>query len=154
MSGMAARIKVALTALILFSCGHTAAAQRTEASAEIRAALARWTEDFNAGNKENVCAIFASDLRYDYRGFPERGFAAICATLQRSLSDPARRYSYALAVREILVSGERAIVRLVWSLKITERDGLEAVSEEPGMDVFRRQPDGSWKIIRYIAYEN
>jgi hypothetical protein len=21
------------------------------------------------------------------------------------------------------------------------------------MDVFRREPDGSWKIIRYLAYE-
>ena len=23
---------------------------------------------------------------------------------------------------------------------------------EPGMDIFRRQPDGSWKIMRYMAY--
>ena len=26
-------------------------------------------------------------------------------------------------------------------------------STEPGMDIFRRQSDGSWKIIRYLAYE-
>jgi ketosteroid isomerase-like protein len=26
-------------------------------------------------------------------------------------------------------------------------------TKEPGLDVFRRQPDGSWKIVRYIAYE-
>ena len=146
--------KVVLTALVLFSCGHIAAAQPTDPVAEIRAALTRWTEDFNAGNKDKVCAIFAPDLRYDYRGFPERGFADVCATLQRSLSDPATRYSYALVIKEILVGGELGIVRLVWSLKITDRNGREAVSEEPGMDVFRRQPDGNWKIIRYIAYGN
>jgi steroid delta-isomerase len=154
MIGMAPMIKTALMALLLFSPGYTAAAQPTETSAEIRAALTRWTEDFNAGNKDKVCTIFVPDLRYDYRGFPERGFADICAILQRSLSGPVKRYSYALAIKEILVSGELAIVRLVWSLKITARDGREAVSEEPPMDVFRRQPDRSWKIIRYIAYEN
>jgi ketosteroid isomerase-like protein len=26
-------------------------------------------------------------------------------------------------------------------------------ASEPGLDIFRRQPDGSWKIVRYIAYE-
>jgi hypothetical protein len=25
-------------------------------------------------------------------------------------------------------------------------------SVEPGIDIFRRQPDGSWKIMRYMAY--
>jgi steroid delta-isomerase len=59
-----------------------------------------------------------------------------------------------LAIKEIIVSGDLAVVRLVWTLKVTGIDlPGEVVSEEPGMDVFRKQPDGSWKIIRYIAYE-
>jgi steroid delta-isomerase len=42
----------------------------------------------------------------------------------------------------------------VWTLKVKPKDsGLEISLDEPGMDVFRRQPDGSWKISRYIAYE-
>ena len=28
----------------------------------------------------------------------------------------------------------------------------DVTSPEIGMDIFRRQDDGSWKIIRYIAY--
>ncbi len=27
-----------------------------------------------------------------------------------------------------------------------------ATSDEIGLDVFRRRPDGGWKIIRYLAY--
>jgi steroid delta-isomerase len=26
-------------------------------------------------------------------------------------------------------------------------------TKEPGLDVFRRQPDGKWRIARYMAYE-
>ncbi len=49
--------------------------------------------------------------------------------------------------------GDVAVVRLVWTLTITEKDGREIKSVEPGMDVFRQQADGSWKIVRYMAYE-
>ena len=30
---------------------------------------------------------------------------------------------------------------------------LLATSIEPSLDVFRRQPDGSWKIARFLAFE-
>jgi steroid delta-isomerase len=58
-----------------------------------------------------------------------------------------------LDIKEILVFGDVAVVRLVWTLTIEEKDGREIKSVEPGMDVFRRQADGSWKIVRYMAYE-
>jgi len=89
-----------------------------------------------------------------YRGQPERNYNALCDQLRRSLSDGAKTYSYALAIKEILVAGDLAVVRLTWTLKVTRKDAPgEAISDEPGMDIFRRQPDGSWKISRYIAYE-
>jgi steroid delta-isomerase len=147
--------KPGAAALLTFACfACTASAQEADPAGEIRATLTKWTDDFNAGNKNEVCAIFAPDLRYDYRGFPERGYQDICSTLQRSLSDRATRYSYALAIKEILVAGDLAVVRLVWTLTVRARDSAATVSQEPGMDVFRRQPDGRWKIVRYIAYEN
>jgi len=125
----------------------------SETGAKIRQALQDWTQDFNVGNAARICDLFAPDLRYDYRGFPERGYAEICSTLQRSLKDRSKRYSYALDIKEILVAGDLAIVRLVWTLTITE-NGSKTQTREPGMDLFQRQPDGTWKIIRYIAYES
>jgi steroid delta-isomerase len=127
------------------------AAQRAEE--EIRAALAKWTQDFNAGQADAVCTLFSPDLRYDFRGYPERGYADICGLLKRSLADTGRHYAYALDIREILIAGDTAVVRLVWTLTVTLADGQMVTSVEPGMDVFRREPDGSWKIIRYLAYE-
>ena len=73
--------------------------------------------------------------------------------MQRSLGDKSKAYSYDLEVREIIVSGDIAVVRLVWKLTVTLPNGQQVVSVEPGMDVLRKEPDGAWKIIRYIAYE-
>jgi steroid delta-isomerase len=123
------------------------------AEEEIRAALAKWTQDFNAGQVDAVCSLFSPELRYDFRGYPERGYADVCGLLKRSLADSGKRYAYALDIREILVSGDIAVVRLAWTLTVTLPNGQMVTSVEPGMDVFRREPDGSWKIIRYLAYE-
>jgi uncharacterized protein (TIGR02246 family) len=148
--------RCALAAFALIALMGPALAQSgSPAETAIRDALTKWMQAFNAGDTAEVCGLFARDLRYDYRGYPERGFDDICALLQRSLSDRTRQYSYSLRIKEILVSGDLAVVRLVWTLEVKPAGAATGtVSHEPGMDIFRRQPDGSWKIVRYIAYEN
>ncbi|MFI5013943.1 MAG: YybH family protein [Hyphomicrobiales bacterium] len=141
-------------ALLAMFCGTAMALPSTPSKGAIRGALTGWMADFNAGRADRVCDLFAQELRYDYREFPERGYREICDLLHRSLADPTRRFSYALDIKEILVSGDLAVVRLVWTLTVTPRDAsAPTISQEPGMDVFRRQRDGSWKIVRFIAYE-
>jgi steroid delta-isomerase len=143
----------AVVALLLGATAAGAAAPQDDA-ASIRAALAAWTADFNARRAERVCDIFAPDLRFDVRGAPpDRGFSEMCSQLRRALGDPTRRYSYAVDIKEVLVAGDLAIVRLTWhsTLQVGASEPVE--SDEPGLDVFARQPDGRWKIIRYLAYE-
>ena len=113
----------------------------------------QWTADFNARRVDKVCDLFAPDLVAQFRGQPETGHAALCDQLKRSLTDPDKSFHYSLAIKEILVSGDVAVVRLVWTLKV-ERAGAPAVTtEETDMDIFRRQPDGHWRIVRFIAYD-
>jgi steroid delta-isomerase len=143
-----------LSALILCLVVAGSGVRATEdAAAEIRAALAHWTDDFNAARADKVCDLFAKDARADVAGVPERDYDAICEVLTRSLADKTQRYSYATDIKEILVFGDVAVVRLVWTLAIEKQDGGSAKSIEPGMDIFQKQPDGSWKIIRYMSYE-
>jgi steroid delta-isomerase len=150
-------MKALLTSLglLLAAVGAPASAQPADAAeTAIRTALAQWTTDFNARDAAHICDLFAKDLRYDYRGFPERDYDALCGLLHKSLADRTREFAYSLDIREIIVSGDLAIVRLIWTLKVTIPGAANAVeSKEPGLDAFRRQPDGSWKIVRYIAYE-
>jgi uncharacterized protein (TIGR02246 family) len=145
------RLVAGVTALLLAGAAPPAAADA--ARADIKAALVQWKDDFNAGRADRVCDLFARDLRADFRGQPERGYDALCGLLRRSLADRARAYSYALAIKEILVWGDTAVVRLTWTLTVRPRaGGRVTTSVEPGLDLLRRQRDGHWRIVRYMAY--
>jgi ketosteroid isomerase-like protein len=153
MFGCKCFVVVVLAALIT---GATlpARADDNASRAEITQSLTQWTADFNAGRADKVCDLFARELRADFRGQPERGYDEQCALLRRSLGDGARTFSYALALKEILVWGDVAVVRLTWTLTIRDKGkARDITSVEPGLDVFRRQGDGRWRIVRYVAYE-
>jgi len=140
---------------IVLACLMMQAPSATAGTAEddIRARLDQWTRDFNAGKSGAVCELFAKDLKYDFRGYPERDYQDICDRLHRSLNNASRRYAYGLDIREVIVEGDLAVVRLSWTLTVRLPNGQTVRSVEPGMDVLRKDADGQWKIIRYIAYE-
>jgi steroid delta-isomerase len=150
---MRALVRAGLLSLAAVSAA--AAQGDTPDQAAIRAALTQWMADFNAGRADKVCALFARDLIAQYRGQPERSYDQLCDLLKRSLGDRSKRYRYGLAIKEILVAGDLAAVRLTWTLEVHDKDATSATtSEEPGLDIFRRQGDGSWKISRYLGYES
>ncbi len=105
-------------ALLLMAAPAGRAVAETAEDA-IRATFAQWTKDFNAGNAEAVCQLFSPELRYDFRGYPERDYNDVCTLLHRSLSDASKRYAYGLDIREIIVSGDLAVVRLAWTLTVS-----------------------------------
>jgi ketosteroid isomerase-like protein len=131
-----------------------ALAQPVPDEAAIRATLSQWMADFNAGRTEKVCDIFAPVLRADVKGAGERDFDAQCKTLRDALADPARSLSYALDIKDIFAAGDMAAVRLVWTLTTrVKATGAVTMSEEQGLDVFGRDSDGHWRIIRFVSYE-
>lgn len=119
-------------------------------AAAIRARLERWTEDFNAGRKAAACDLFSAELVSDFKGQGEADHATRCAIIERAIDDPARDFRYALELKEIIVEGDLAIARLTWTLSVSPGD---ITSVEPGLDVFRKEADGQWRIIRYMAYD-
>jgi uncharacterized protein (TIGR02246 family) len=141
---------VPLALLLVLLALAAAPAARADDAADIRARLEQWTDDFNAGRADAVCDLFSKEAISNYRGQPERDYEEICGLLQKSLADPARDYRYQLDLREIIAENDIAIVRLTWTLFVAP---LNVTSVEPGMDVFRKEADGKWRIVRYVAYE-
>lgn len=146
-------MKLAYTGVVLgIICGNTAAAAQTAEDA-IRTTLVQWMADFNAGRADKVCNLFSTDLRYDYRDFPERGYEDICAVLRRALSGVGHQFHYSLVIKNIDVSGDLGVAHVVWTLTTKRDDQSPTRAKEYSMDVFRRQADGTWKLVRFLAYE-
>ena len=121
--------------------------------AAIAARLQDFTAAFNARDAVGACDIFAPDLVSTMRGRPDNGREAVCKRIAAALADRSKTMRYAPDIEEIIVSGVLAIVRLVWNVTETQ-GGATRVSKEPGLDVFRRQPDGKWSIARFLAFSN
>jgi uncharacterized protein (TIGR02246 family) len=128
-------------------------AEPTEtAENEIRAAIEDWRSAFNTRDEDRVCALFAPDLVANYQGEPERDYSSLCEMLRTAVRGPDVIYRYSVEINEIMVYGETAVVRLVWALEIDKAGSPKQTIEEPAVDIFHRQVDGSWKISRYLAY--
>jgi len=137
-------------ALTLGTAAPTLADVVSDAAA-ISGRLRDWAEAFNARDATLACGLFAPDLIATVRGAPVRGRASVCSRLAAAMADPNERMRYVPDIQEIIVSGDLAVVRLVWTLTV-QRGATSRTSEEPGLDIFRRQHDGAWSIIRYMAF--
>ena len=122
------------------------------AESEIRSAIENWRSAFNARDEHRVCSLFAPDLVANYQGEPERDYTSLCEMLRAAVRDPDVTYRYSVAINEIMVYGETAVVRLAWALEIDKAGSPAETIDEPAVDIFHRQADGSWKISRYLAY--
>jgi uncharacterized protein (TIGR02246 family) len=144
---------VLLSGWALLAFAAPASAQ-DDAADQVRALLAQWRDDFNAGEVERLCDIFAPDLVVTYRGTPDRGYAAFCRQLETAVADPALELRYDLEIEEIIPAGDLVVARVIWTLTSSAAGADPETRVERGIDIFRRQSDGAWRIARFIAYDD
>ncbi len=149
---MPRRMLVCLLLLATLAASPATADDDTDAEGAIRQALTGWMDAFNARDARAACGLFAPGLRYNVQGLPEQNYTDMCDRLHRSLTGREVGYRYSLDIKEIIVSGDLAVVRLVWRLTVSRPGVPDVVTPETGLDVFRRQDDGTWKIIRFVSY--
>jgi steroid delta-isomerase len=142
---------VAWTLLLSAAAVTSALADTDPDRLAITQRLQSWTTAFNARDAAATCDLFAPDLIATFRGGPDRGRDAVCQRIADALAQPGVQLHNALDIREIIVAGDLAVVRVVWTATIREGTS-ERRSVEPGIDIFKRQGDGRWSIIRYLAF--
>jgi len=129
---------------VLASCGPDPA---RDADA-IRATLEAWPRAWNARDLPAVCDLFAPDVVLVFPDSADRDHATMCEGFGAVFARTDRTIRYdAPQIEEVVVDGDLAFVRLVWTARVagTGVDG-ERVEREQGLDVFARQPDGRWRI--------
>lgn len=143
-----------LACLPLLAVALPALADPAADEAAVRQRLADWTAAFNARDAAGACDLFAPDLAYALPGLPDGTHEGMCANLAKVLArDDLRLHYEPPAIHDVMVSGDLAVVRLTWTLVAETGGEIETTSDE-GLDVFRRQPDGRWSIVRYLAFPN
>ena len=150
MTGKAFLVAATAASVLLGACnspGSSTGSPATERAA-IEQALDRWPVDFAAGNVTAVCGLFAPDAVLSYPGTPDRNRNAACSGFKNILASPDKDFRYAAPmIEETLIRGDLAVVRLIWTLTVSDKRGrtLE-VDREKGLDVFERQHDHTWKM--------
>lgn len=136
-----------LCGVLLLAATSFAEAPET-AKEQIRRALEAWPKAVNAKDKQGTYSLFAADLVASFPGQPDRDYEAMCKHLAASLDHPTKTFRYdAPDIKEIIVSGDLAVVRLIWTLHVIDQKTKdEVIAREIGVDVFKRQKDGSWRI--------
>src|SRR5665213_3664190 len=115
--------------------------------------LLQWADAFNRRDAPAACDLFAPNLVASVPDAPERGRAAVCSQLKAAMSNKDVRLHYTPDIREIIISGDLAVVRVIWTLRM-QRKASVRTTHEHGLDVFRKSTGGKWSITRFIAFSD
>ena len=143
------RIRTLLLPLLVVACGGQPALDADVAA--IEALIARATYVNNAGDIEGWVALFADDAVYLPEGRPP-------VTTREGLEGAAvsqfSRYrpNIQITADEIQVLGDWAFARTTVTGTLTPHRNANPIRVE-GKEIalYRRQPDGGWKIARLIG---
>lgn len=141
---------VLLSSSALACARDTAPADTTADEQAIAAVRGREMTAFSAGAIDSALAVFTADAVLMPPNEPMRaGTDAIRAWLQGMANQSAVAGRYTDA--QVTVVGDVAVERFVAELRVTPKAGGPATEERfKGIHVYRRQPDGSWRITHDV----
>jgi ketosteroid isomerase-like protein len=143
------RLFLALVLLVAATAARAdAAADNAAAEKQIRAALAGWVEAANRGDYKAALDVWAPDLIGWSPDGPDDSYAREAAGA-KAPSGPVRT-TYELTINEVIVDGSLAVVRDTWTQTTKQDSGPDKIASFRSYEVWRRQPDRTWKISRWI----
>ena len=122
---------------------------RQDAERQIRASLVRWTEAANRGDWKTALEVWAPDLVGWAPAGADDTYARESDGAAKSKPGPPAT-TYELKIEEVLVDQTMAVVRDVWTMTTRSTEGTARKERFRSFEVWRLQPDGQWKIARWI----
>ena len=126
-------------------------------SESAQSAVTRAFEGFvsarNARDPDAVMSFFAKDALLSHPGSPDAGFDALREIFRKNYSNPDLQGRYSVDIEEVQVSGDLAFVRVVWTADLEQKStGRQVRTRDKDLEIWRCQPDGSWKLYRGLSY--
>jgi ketosteroid isomerase-like protein len=113
-----------------------------------------WTAAFNRRDLSKSCALFSKSVTANYQGAPRKTYSSLCGGFQKIFGDARRRYRYRFKLQSVYRSGDLAVARITWYLSVYENNRRVSLTEDKGLDVFQKSPQGDWEIVYYLAYQD
>lgn len=111
----------------------------------------RFAAALEAGDIATAVAIYAPDAVVMLSEMPAmRGEAAIREGFQGWLSEVTVT-DFALTTGDVMVADDLAIETGTYTMTVKPKTGAASTDKGKFMTVWKRQPDGTWKLIRDIA---
>lgn len=146
----------ALFSLFIFMCGmaqgQSASPQEKKAEAQIRKALADWVEATNRRDDKTADQIWGPNVVGWFPKAKEFHGGAAFALAGLPEKEGASYSTYELKIDEVAVSGQMAAVYDIWT-ETVHFDGSPVTVRRiiRGNELWRLQPDGKWKIVRWVS---
>jgi len=142
----------ALAGVLLVACTQPRAEPPDTSEADaatIRANVEAWIAAFNAADVATLSESYTDDTIEMAPDELNRGREAITQSLAASFARETATQT--ATVTEVSVFGDLAVVYGTWEVKATPKDGgAEQTRAGKWMEVHRRQPDGAWKVWRWM----
>lgn len=141
------RFLVVLFLAPLIGCARQPAPDLEEARASLRDADALYGKAGMAKNQADFLAFYASDaVAYPPGAGTVSGHAAISAFLDAVFKDTAFAATFQPAAVDVSADGSMGTTLAIADITTTGPDGKPVTEHVRDFHVWRRQPDGSWKL--------
>ena len=138
---------LAATCLSLLGCSEPRNASDASASDAVKAADASFQKAVAAKDLNQIVSFYADDAVLMPAAKPVlHGKAAITNEWKELLAIPAFQNSSKLAQVEVSASNDLAFTRGSYETRLTGEDGKLVTEPGKWLSVWRKQPDGSWRV--------
>jgi len=115
---------------------------------------ADWTKSFNQKDMVGTMSIFAPVCEAALPDANHKTYDQIEAGFKKLFADKSKSFKYTYDVLHIWRSGDLAAVRITWHLSTYENGKLIDKNDELGMDVLKRNKQGTWQIVNWVAFSD
>ena len=151
---------VACLLIAVSALGTQAGAQQAPPSANekdvasLRSAILRSAESFNKGDADAIMSQYAKDIVLSYPGLPDLGYDELVQSYREMVKrPPGVTVQTTPTIEEILVSGDLALIRVMWTTTTTNAEPPRQTSRQmKDFQVWRREKDGTWMFARGMHF--
>lgn len=139
--------------LCLAATPVAARAPDPSAEAEVRASLHGLADGFSSNDAEKVIGYLSRDMHLIHPLRGEVGYDDFAGGIRAASArpDPTRK-RVAIELDHLYLSGDLAVTGITWRTTITAPDGKVTLRGERDQEVWRREPDGKWRLFRGASF--